>query len=214
MASWGTPFTRRSISNFGFLSTGETEFRSSFLELIEPGSVVVPLTFLSSVPTAVSWKWVKRYQRVAAAVIANCTQVSPLAQVEGLRFFRTVFDVRFEKLPCRCNSPAQECVRWLHSISSARIEILDLVLGTIFPNTRHLDHVSNCYDRALSWALWSHHWVLLHLDLPRKGWKCEEDGLSSFLVLFSSCNESVLKDGVNDEGTNSVEHKLFLSVRN
>ena len=41
MAFWGTPFTRRAISNFGFLSTGETEFHSSFLELIEPGSVVV-----------------------------------------------------------------------------------------------------------------------------------------------------------------------------
>ena len=56
IASWGTPSTRRSISNFGFLSTSETEFRSSFLELIELGSsVVLPLTSLSSAPTASSF---------------------------------------------------------------------------------------------------------------------------------------------------------------
>ena len=39
--------------------------------------------------------------------------------------------------------------------------------------------------------------------------RCEEDGLSSILVLFPSCNESVLKDGLNAEGTTPVKHNLF-----
>ena len=56
MASWGTPSTRRSISNIGFCPTSETEFRSSFLKLEEPGSsVVLPATSLFSVPTASSF---------------------------------------------------------------------------------------------------------------------------------------------------------------
>ena len=38
--------------------------------------------------------------------------------------------------------------------------------------------------------------MLLHLDFSEKVERCEEDGLSSLLALFSYCNESVLKDGV------------------
>ena len=44
--------------------------------------------------------------------------------------------------------------------------------------------------------------------------RCEEDGLSSLLVFFSSCHESVLEDGLNAEGTTPVKHKLFPIVRN
>ena len=71
----------------------------------------------------------------------------------------------------RFNLPAQDCVRLLHLISSARITILDHVLGTFLPNKRHLHRVSNCCDSALAWELWSHHSVLLHLDFQRNGWE-------------------------------------------
>ena len=78
-------------------------------------------------------------------------------------------DLRSEKLTGRCNLPAHDCVRSLHSISFARIAILDLVLGTILPYRRHLDHVSNCCDSALSWELCNQHEVLLHRNLSQKG---------------------------------------------
>ena len=126
----------------------------------------------------------------------------------GLRVFRTVFDFRSERLLCRCYLPAQDRVRLLHVISSARIAILDLVLGIILSNKRHPDYVSSCCDSALSRELCSNHWAHLHLDLPKRIERCEEDGLSSFLALFSSCNESVLKDGLDAERTTTVKHKL------
>ena len=86
MASWGTPSTRRSISNLGFFSTSETEFRSSFLKLEEPGFSVVLSPF--SVPTASSF-----LELEDALPESGCSWVSPSAQVEGLRVFRMVFDV-------------------------------------------------------------------------------------------------------------------------
>ena len=49
-----------------------------------------------------------------------------------MRVYRTVFDLRFQRLLYRCNLLAPDCVRWLHVTSSARIAILDLVLWTIF----------------------------------------------------------------------------------
>ena len=47
---------------------------------------------------------------------------------------------------------------------------LILCSAQFLPNKRHLDHVSDGCDSAFSWELWSRHWVLLHLDFPRKGW--------------------------------------------
>ena len=45
--------------------------------------------------------------------------------------------------------------------------------------------------------------------------RCEEDGLSSLLCMFSlPVNESVLKDGVDVEGTTPVKHELFPIERN
>ena len=38
---------------------------------------------------------------------------------------------------------------------------------------------------------------------PERVARCEEGGLSSLLALFSSCNESVLQDGLDAEGTNN-----------
>ena len=117
------------------------------------------------------------------------------------------FDLLSERLLCRCNLPAQDYVRLLHVISSARIEILDLVLGIILHNKRHPDYVSNCCDSALSslrncviitgcFFIWI---------FSERVERCEEDGLSSFLALFSSCNESVLKDGLDAERTTPCE---------
>ena len=45
--------------------------------------------------------------------------------------------------------------------SSARIANLDLVLGMILPNTRHLDYVSNDCGSALFEELCNQHEVLL-----------------------------------------------------
>ena len=54
--------------------------------------------------------------------------------------------------------------------------------------------------------------MLLHLDfVTERVEMCEEDGLSSLLALFSSCNESVLKDGVDVEGTTPVTTDSFQS---
>ena len=60
-----------------------------------------------------------------------------------------LFDPRSEKLPCRCNLLAWDCVRLLHVTSFARPAILDLVLGIILSNEQHPDHVSNCCVSAL-----------------------------------------------------------------
>ena len=50
--------------------------------------------------------------------------------------------------------------------------------------------------------------------LPERVERCEEDGLSSILALFSSWNESVLQDGLDAERTTLVQHKLFPFARN
>ena len=44
--------------------------------------------------------------------------------------------------------------------------------------------------------------------------KCEEDCLSSLLAFSSSCNESLLKDGLDVESTSSMDEKLFPIVWN
>ena len=49
---------------------------------------------------------------------------------------------------------------------------------------------------------------------PERVERCEEDGLSSFVPLFSSCNESDLKDGLDAERTTPVKNKLLPIVRN
>ena len=49
---------------------------------------------------------------------------------------------------------------------------------------------------------------------PERVERYEEDGLSSFLALFSSCNESDLKDGLDAERTTLVKHKLLPILRN
>ena len=139
--------------------------------------------------------------------------MSHSAQVEGLRVFRIVFDLRSEKSLNRCNLAAQDCVRLLHLISPARIAILDLVLRTVYPINgvlimfpiaviMHLP--GNC--EVLTGCLFI--WIL-----PERVERCEEDGLSSRLALFSSCIESV-QDGLGAEGTTPVKHKLFPIVRN
>ena len=51
-----------------------------------------------------------------AAANARCYLVSLSAQVEELRVFRTVFDLRSEKSLYRCNQPAKDCVRLSHFV--------------------------------------------------------------------------------------------------
>ena len=87
-------------------------------------------------------------------------------QVEVLRVFRIMFDLLFEKLPCRGNLQAQDRVRWSRLILFAKIVILDLVLETIFSNKQHLGRVSICCNNELSSALANHRLVLLHLNFP------------------------------------------------
>ena len=86
-----------------------------------------------------------------------------------LSVFRIMFDLRSEKLPCRCNLQAQDCVRLLRLISFAKIVILDLVHETILSIKQHLGRVSNCRGSALSLAWMDHHWVLIHVDVLQKG---------------------------------------------
>ena len=87
----------------------------------------------------------------AAAANANYSKESPKVQVEVLGVSRTTFDLLSEKLPCRCNLPAQDCVRLLRQIS------------------QHLGRVSNCCGSAPSLAMMDRHRVLLHLDVHQKG---------------------------------------------
>ena len=49
----------------------------------------------------------------AAAANDNYSKVSPMVQVAVLGVSRITFDPLSEKLPCRCNRPAQDCVRVL-----------------------------------------------------------------------------------------------------
>ena len=85
---------------------------------------------------------------------------------------------------------------------------------SILPNERRLDKFptavivhfpGNCEVITGCYFIWI---------FPEKVGRCEEDGLSPLLALFSSRNESILKDGVDVEGTTAVKHKLFLIVRN
>ena len=79
-----------------------------------------------------------------------------------------MFDLRSEKLPCRCNLQAQDCVRLLRLISFAKIVILFVHETTFFIKQRP-GRVPNCRGSALSLALMDHHWVLIHLDFLQKG---------------------------------------------
>ena len=92
-------------------------------------------------------------------------------------------------------------------ISSVRFAILDLLLGIILPNKRHLDYVSNDCDSAPFEELCNLHGVLLHLDV--KGLRGEEDGLPSFVAFLSTQNQSVFKDRLDAERTTPVIHILF-----
>ena len=69
----------------------------------------------------------------AAAADANCSKALLLVQVEVLRVSRIMFDPLSEKLPCRCNLPAQDCVRLFRWIPSSKILIHDLAHETILP---------------------------------------------------------------------------------
>ena len=112
-----------------------------------------------------------------------------------------MFDLRSEKLLHRCNLVAPDCVRLLHLLSSARTAILDLVLGTIlhqngvlimFPIAVTVHFPWNCEVISGCFFIW------IFTEMVDR---CEEDGLSSLLALFSSCNESVLQDGLDAVGT-------------
>ena len=153
---------------------------------------------------------------MVAAVTANatCFSVSPWAQVEGLRVFRTVLDLRSEKL--------------LYCLQSANTELctiiaLDFVCQNrnpwscsgqfnprngvliMFPTAVIVHFLGNCE------VITGCFFILIFLE---KIGRCEDDGLSSLLALFSPCNESGLKDGLNAEGTTPVKYKLFPIVRN
>ena len=69
----------------------------------------------------------------------------------------------FEKLLCRCNLPAQNCVQLRHGIWLARNVVLCLVRGTVLFNKQHLQYVSECCGNALSLVLTGRHRVLLHV---------------------------------------------------
>ena len=85
------------------------------------------------------------------------------------RVFRTVFDLRSERLLCRCTMLAQDRVRWSQVTLFAKSAIPDLVLGIILSNKRHPDYVSNDCGSALFEELCNHHCVLLHRSLQQKG---------------------------------------------
>ena len=119
-----------------------------------------------------------------------------------------MFDLRSEKSLCGCNLPAQDCVPLLHLISSARVAILDLVLGTILPNKRRLDHVSKTVVvHFLRNCVIITGFFFVGISTKRVTW-CEEDSLPSFVAFFSIQNQSVLKDRLNAERTTLVENIL------
>ena len=133
----------------------------------------------------------------------------------GLRVFRTVFDLRFERLLCRCNLLTQECVRWLHVTSFAEMAILDLALGIRLPNKRHPDYVSNCCDIALFEELCNHHRAFFFIGiLPERIEWCEEDSLSSWCAFLSTWNVSVLQDRLDAERTTPRKYIFLPIVRN
>ena len=91
IASWDTPSSRRSISNSGFFSKAGSESRNMLP--CTSGHIITKRLLLLRIPIAFqcdfrrgSWCWES--------------------------FFRTAFDLRFERLLCRCNLLAQDCARW------------------------------------------------------------------------------------------------------
>ena len=127
---WDTPSTRRSISNCGLLSTNDTEFRTTFHELVW-SSRRVALDIFFQVSTATSFPELEGTSPEGGC----CCCWMPVAfqchhsvRVVGLRVLRIVCDLPSERLLCRCTLPAPNCVRLLHVTLSARNAILDLVL--------------------------------------------------------------------------------------
>ena len=124
----------------------------------------------------------------------------------GLRVFRTVFNLRFERLLYRCNLLAQHCVRWLHVTSFARIAILDLVLRIkiyprngilmMFPMTVIVQFLRNCVIIT--------GFFFIGTSTKRVKW-CEESSLPCFVAFLSTRYQSVLKDRLNAERTTPCE---------
>ena len=159
MASWLLPLEDR-FRIVAFLSTRDTECRTCFLELERPrSSVALPLTSLFPVSTATDFPELEGTSPERGCCCCCCCDCQLLLSVtfgagRGVESLSNSVDsLLFQRFLCRCNLPAQDCVRLLHVISSARIAILDLVLWKILPRKRHPDHVSNCCDCALSWEL-------------------------------------------------------------
>ena len=79
--------------------------------------------------------------------------------------------------------------------SSARIANLDLVLGIILPNTRHLDYAPNDCGSALFEELCNQHEVLLRRNLHQKDKLVRRRQFLPSFIIFHVHPESVRAQG-------------------
>ena len=109
MAFWDTLSTRGSITNCRYLSTTDSESRTTFLVLVGSSFVLLLTSLIPNWP-------------VTSFSVLECQLLFSVIFCVGWRVFRTVLDHCFERLLCRCNFLAQDCVRWLHVTSLAKLQ--------------------------------------------------------------------------------------------
>ena len=173
-----------------------------FLELEEAGSsVVLPLTSLFSVPTASSFLELEDAQPESGCCCCCCECQLLLSVTFGVRSpFWEITQKMQSAVTGLCTIIALDYICQIRNPWSCARDKFSPTNGVLitFPMTVIVCFLMSCEIIMRFFFFWI---------FSERVERCEEDGLSSFLALFSPCSKSVLKDGLDACETQTLSNR-------